>query len=312
MPTRTVNRVHFEDYRGENFERLVFAFHVRAGWADVAWCGQTGSDQGRDVIGTEIFDDKSSRRTIVQCVNRGTLSLAKATTDMQKAVRAPGGKPDAFKFICRSSVSANARDKITAAAKRLGIDHVTIWSGPEFEEHLRHRGEYLLRRFVSGAEFPDDEDLLRRFVDDFPELSDSDILALMAAVLDRPAFRTPFHQESNLPAFQQALEDTIEALNTGHWRTRDGGQIRRIPTVHHLKDVAVKSGVQHVIQQVDALRRLFVQGLRDGSIRPCGCRQPTCAVFFLEHGMAGKLDSARTALLERFRTIHPSFEVRIL
>ena len=46
--------------------------------------GQTGSDQGRDIIGNEPLEDGSSRRTIVQCVNRGTLTQAKAEHDMQR------------------------------------------------------------------------------------------------------------------------------------------------------------------------------------------------------------------------------------
>jgi hypothetical protein len=285
MPTRSVSRVHFEDYGGENFERLVFAYHVRAGWVDVAWFGQTGSDLGRDVIGTEVDDSGIRRRTIVQCVNRAALTLAKAVADMKKAAAAPTGKPDAFKFVCRSPVSAKTRDKISKAANGLGIGHTTIWSGPEFEEHLRHHGEYLLRRFVDGIVFPDDEEQLRRFADDFPELSDNDMLSLMAAALDRPAFRTPFHQESSLPAFQRALDDTIEALNTGRWRARDGGEIRRIPSVHNLKDPTIKAAIRQIIQQVDDLRRTFVQGLRNGNIRPCDCGQSTCSTFFFREGV---------------------------
>lgn len=35
-PNSTVRRVHFEDFGGVEFERLVFAYHLRAGWADLA------------------------------------------------------------------------------------------------------------------------------------------------------------------------------------------------------------------------------------------------------------------------------------
>src|SRR5690606_18986634 len=120
--------------------------------------------------------------------------------------------------VCRSAVSSDRRDQVTACARTLGVGHVTIWSGAEFEEQLRLRAEFLLHRLIDGVPFPDAEGELRRFVDDFPGLSDDDTLALMAAVFDRPAFRTPFMVESSLPAFQQAIEDTIGALNTGIWR----------------------------------------------------------------------------------------------
>jgi len=68
MIARTVQRAHFEDFGGPEFERLVFAYHLRAGWRDLAWYGQTGSDLGRDIIGVELFDDRPSRRTVIQCV----------------------------------------------------------------------------------------------------------------------------------------------------------------------------------------------------------------------------------------------------
>jgi hypothetical protein len=103
---------------------------------------------------------------------------------------------------------------------------------------------------------------------------------MMAALFDRPAFRTPFQQESSLPAFQRAIEDTIAALNTGVWRTREGDEIRRIPSIHHLRDAKIKASVSRAAQSVDRLRRTFVAGLRDGRIRPCSCDQQDCPVFF--------------------------------
>ena len=39
---RTVRPIHFEDFSGSEFERLVFAYHLCDGWTDLAWFGQTG------------------------------------------------------------------------------------------------------------------------------------------------------------------------------------------------------------------------------------------------------------------------------
>lgn len=86
----------------------------------------------------------------------------------------------------------------------------------------------------------------------------------MASVFDRPAFRTPFQQESSLPAFQKAIEDTIGALNTGLWRTREGVEIRRIPSIHHLKNQRIQTVMGKVVRQVDQLRRIFVTRLKEG------------------------------------------------
>lgn len=309
MATVTVSPIHFEDYSGIQFERLVFAYHVRAGWRDLAWRGQSGGDQGRDISGVEPFDDQPARKTIIQCANRDTLTLAKAEADMIKAVNAAGGKPDAFKFVSRGTVSDTNRTRIEQAAAALGVAHVTIWSGVELEENLRLRAEYLLHRFVHGIQFPDAEAEIRRFVDDFPDLSDAEVLQLMAAVFDRPAFYTPFHQESSLPAFQQAIEDTIGALNTGIWRTREGDEIRRIPSIHHLRDQRIRAVLEKVVRQVDELRRIFVARLKEGEIQHCGCGNPDCPTYILTHRVASELDEARRKILTTFRSVHTSFGV---
>jgi len=306
-----VQRIHFEDFGGTEFERLVFAYHVRAGWTDLAWYGQTGGDSGRDIVGNYLLDDGSRTRAIVQCANRATLTQAKAKTDMTGAVAASPQGLKAFKFVVRGAVSASQRDGVAAAASSLGIEHLTIWSGVEFEEHLRLVGEDLLRRFCDGEVFPDRPEDLRDFASDFPGLTDQEALRQMAAVFDRPAFRTHFQQESSLPAFLAAIEDTIAALNTGIWRTREGDTIRRIPSLHNLRDPKTKADVVQAAQLVDQLRRVFVAGLRDKSIRPCGCGQPDCPTFMVDKGAADALDETRNMALAAFRSALPSFDVRL-
>ena len=71
---RTVRPIHFEDFSGAEFERLVFAYHLCEGWVDLAWFGQTGSDQGRDIIGLRPSDGRPAERTVIQCVNRDSLT----------------------------------------------------------------------------------------------------------------------------------------------------------------------------------------------------------------------------------------------
>lgn len=87
MINRATRPIHFEDFSGGDFERLVIAYQ-RAGWIDLAWYGQTGSDFGRDIIGTEVFDHRANRKTVIQCVNRASLTQVKAERDVGQAVAA--------------------------------------------------------------------------------------------------------------------------------------------------------------------------------------------------------------------------------
>lgn len=305
----TVHPIHFGDYSGVQFERLVFAYHVRAGWHDLVWHDQSEGDQGRDIACIEEFCDRPVRRTIIQCANRDTLTLAKAKADMTKAIKAASGKANAFTLVCRGAVSDIMRTRFSEAATALGIGHVAIWSSVELAENLRLRAGYLLQRFVHGVEFPDAKVAIRKFVDDFPDMSDTEALQLMAAVFDRPAFRTPFQQESSLLASHQAMEDTIGALNTGVWKTRDAHEIRRIPSIHHLRDQRVRTVLAKTVQHVDALRRLFVERLREGAIKHCGCGQSDCPAFMLTSRGADELNEACNNVFALFRSVYAPFEV---
>lgn len=309
-PNSIVRPVHFEDFDGRDFERLVFAYHVRAGWRDVAWYGEGGSDGGRDIIGTPHPDYASPLRTVVQCANREALTAGKVAEDIRKALAALD-PPQAFRFICRGRVSATRRDALKKAATALGVEHFEVWSGADFEEHLRLIGEHLLRRFCAGEHFPSDPGKLKALADEYPGLSDQEALELMAAVFDRPAFRTPFREESSLPAFLTAIEDTIRALNTGVWQTREGEEIRRVPSLHTLRDPSLRAEMSQIVQRVDSLRRIFVARLRDGSIRHCACGDENCPVFMLSTAACEELDETRFQLLEEFRALYPPFPVRI-
>ncbi len=56
---------------------------------------------------------------------------------------------------------------------------------------------------------------------------DKKLIIFFAQCLDRPAFRTYFHNELSFVDFDDAMQDTLLALNTGYWKTRDGTVIER-------------------------------------------------------------------------------------
>jgi hypothetical protein len=149
---RYVQPIHFEDYSGAQFERLVFAYCWRSEkWRSLEWYGQAGSDLGRDIWGVR----ENGESVCIQCVNRISLKFDKAVKDIAKVLESDHGVPHTFRIVAVSKISARLRDRIKNHVLSLGVKSSENWSGPEFEEFLRYGAESLLKRFVGGEEFPD-------------------------------------------------------------------------------------------------------------------------------------------------------------
>lgn len=313
MLNRTVQPMHFEDFGGHQFERLVFAYLLRTdNWLSLEWYGQTGSDSGRDIWGVRERDGHpQGQKVCIQCANQKSLAYKKIREDFEKRFIGPNGKPDAFLVIAGGSVSATLRDKTKNLCEQKQVYTSEIWSGNEFEERLRAKAESLLKRFLAGEVFPDAPADLRIFAKATIPQSDDEILALMASLFDRPAFYTPFDQESSIPAFKKAITDTFEALNTGIHRLRDGTEIRRIPSRHTIQSLETKRGLSQIERMLGELRAKYDQYIKKGDIRPCGCNVPECRVFFVSNRAAIEMDRLREKVLDTFRRSYPAFEVRL-
>jgi hypothetical protein len=91
---KTTYPIHFEDFSGQQFEWQVYAFIERQR-DSLAWLGQTGNDDGRDIWGT--FDGKSH---CYQCANYQKLTEKKAEDDIDKLIQ-ENKKPDHFNSSVR-------------------------------------------------------------------------------------------------------------------------------------------------------------------------------------------------------------------
>lgn len=300
-PEATVLPIHFEDRSGTEFERLCLAYLLRAvEWKTIAWYGQLGGDAGRDIWAVR----KTGETECFQCANHARLKFKKAEEDLAKLVAGPNGPPTKFTLITGGKVSADMRDRVIAHAKKVGIREAEVWSGPEFEERLRKDEPLLVRRFVEGVPFPESVDGLRAMTLD-GEVGDDEILALMAECFDRPAFTTEFRSESSIPDFKKAITDTIEALNTGVRRLRDGTEIGRIPRKGQLKDPAKRKVVASVVALLVELRIRFDEFVASGDLRPCGCGDERCPVFLIEPRAAHVMDDLRERILHEFGRVAP-------
>lgn len=65
----------------------------------------------------------------------------------------------------------------------------------------------------------------RQPADRRPRITDLDLVRFYAQCFDRPAFQDPFRQEGSMEAFDDAIEDTLTAINTGCLRSRKDGSV---------------------------------------------------------------------------------------
>lgn len=86
---------------------------------------------------------------------------------------------------------------------------------------------------------------------------DKNLLLFYAQCLDRPAFRTHFHQELSFSAFDQAMEDTLIAFNTGYWRVRDGALIERAKGKVHVVHPPWRQKMERIVEVIEDVRARF-------------------------------------------------------
>jgi hypothetical protein len=79
---------------------------------------------------------------------------------------------------------------------------------------------------------------------------DIELVRFYGYCLDRPVFRTHFHNELSFADFDQALEDTVLALDTGLWRTRDGTLIERATGKRGLVNVTWREKMDAVVVSI--------------------------------------------------------------
>jgi hypothetical protein len=296
--TKTTHPIDFSKLSGHEFERLVFATLLRMrGWHSLNWHGQSGGDGGRDILGICENPLGQKEAVVVACANWQAFTVAKATRDIDSFVKTLGKAPNQVIVVAGSSVSADAKDKIAAYAISKGILEAHTWSGAEFEEFLRFHAPSVLDRFYHGVELPDSENSLRDFVQKLDPTTATEAAEMLARLFRRPAFETPIYAESSLPAFRQAIADTICALNTGIWRDREGTIISRVPSIEAFEDDGVVKGLRACASSLNKLRIAFDQGLRDQGIRPCSCAQPECSIFAIDEKYLHMLEIERSTAM---------------
>ncbi len=298
--TSTVHPINFAPLSGKDFERLAFALMLRMhSWKDIDWYGQSGDDGGRDIVGTRAAEWGRDHVVIVACANWRSFTSTKGKGDIDKFVDELETPPDEAILISGGPVSAKVKDTCRAHARSRDIRICKVWSGTEFEEFLRFHASSVVKRFFEGNKLPDDPSELRGMVAELAPTSSVEMVKMLRRIFDRPAFRDRIHEESSLPAFRHAIEDTIGALNTGIWRDRHGAIVARVLSREDFQSQTVRDDLGACVDSLMALRGAFDKGLRDEAIMPCQCDVPDCPTFMMDPATAQELSQLRTAALAR-------------
>lgn len=295
----SVHRIHFEDRSGLEFERLCLAYLIRAEkYKSIDWLGQSGDDGGRDIW----IEYESGETSCYQCANYRKFEFDKVKKDIDKLI-ANKTVPLKFVLVAGAAVNSNARNKIKDYAANRGITHVEIWSGVEFEERLRRDTPDLIKRFVLGEPFPENATTTSR--------SDVEIVRILAESFDRPAFTTGFRDEVSIPDFAKAISDTIEILNTGVHRLRDGTIVRRILSRHSLKDERIKLAFSRITDKLIDLRTSLNGFISSKDVKHCECGDPDCPVYLMSDIACSSLDAQREYIFSILREAVPEIRLRV-
>lgn len=150
--------------------------------------------------------------------------------------------------------------------------------------------------------------LISQYIDTLPDIiNDQMIVEGFLPCFDRPMFITPFYLECNLPDFEQAISDTIEAINTGIYRLRDGTIIKKIIPKTELHDRNLLKEVDLIIKDLILLRSHYKALINKGEIKKCNCDNPNCDVHLFSQEACKVMDSDRRNILKRVKQLSPTY-----
>jgi len=136
-PTRTTNKIHFEDLHDRRFEDLCLQLVYRSNiWTDIYHDGRLGSDKGVDIRAIELLENGANRNWFVQCrryKKAASADLKKAVDDILKKAEI---LPVVLLLIFSCDVSLVARTFYDKYARAKGIITPKLWTASVLETKL--------------------------------------------------------------------------------------------------------------------------------------------------------------------------------
>lgn len=141
-PTRTMNRIHFEDLETKRFEDLCLNIIYREkAWAEINHYGASGSDDGVDIYAKEETEG-SFKSWAIQCKRYKKISKTELKSIIDKILQ--NTMPDTILTIVACDVSKTMQTYYEKYAMENGISNSILWTQSILEAKLYNNYKDLL------------------------------------------------------------------------------------------------------------------------------------------------------------------------
>ena len=150
-PTRTTNRLHFEDLDPHRFEDLAYELLYRKEvWKRIDNFGRSGADDGIDIF----CEDSNGEKWFCQCKRYVSISESEIKTVVNKIVskndNTHGGN---ILLVVACEVSKKANNAFDDYSESLGFKNAVIWTASTLEAMLWSSHKDLLSKYFGPGEW---------------------------------------------------------------------------------------------------------------------------------------------------------------
>jgi len=144
-PTKTINRLHFEDLDPIRFEDLCLALVYRLNrWFEIEHYGRQGKDLGIDILAIEDLEGEIKKEWIIQCKRYKDITKKQLAEIVDKLLERRSKAPDILLLIISCDLSKDKSEYFKKYAMDKGIATPLIWTASILETRLYTENKDLL------------------------------------------------------------------------------------------------------------------------------------------------------------------------
>lgn len=136
-PTRTINKIHFDDLDPRRFEDFSLAIVYRLNrWHDIRHYGRSGSDDGIDIEAIQELENGLHKAWFIQCKRYIKMTKSDFKSIIDVILNKTSIIPDVILAVVSCDVSKINSDYFRDYAAQNGIKNALIWSSSIIETKL--------------------------------------------------------------------------------------------------------------------------------------------------------------------------------